>query len=324
MTRSNFPNNVDSLPELSNILTSDQPNVDRYKTLLMQATRTSDEETELNNLKTTLATKLVDAEYFNFLSDAIVATQNYFLNQVKADLAKLDVGVLKGEIDAHEVDFSDPHLSYAQAIEWVKNYGIGSDGAKDITNSNLNDLEGTGFYNGNNLTNAPSTDTYWIIHSNGKNSSKFQLAIVDTLVEDSPPLIFIRQYYQGWKSWNPLHIENGSNANGNYIKYPDGTLIQWFHVTYMANSIAWSTATQAGTTYYYTSTSWNYPMTFADTAPISVHASGDIPTFGIEQHKAYFPNTSFCKVEQGVLGINPTTMGAISCYKSLFAIGRWK
>jgi hypothetical protein len=98
MTRSNFPNKVDSLPELSNILASDQTNIDRYKTLLMQATRTSDEETELSNLKTTLATKLIDAEYFNFLSDAIVATQNYFLNQVKADLAKLDVGVLRSDL----------------------------------------------------------------------------------------------------------------------------------------------------------------------------------------------------------------------------------
>jgi hypothetical protein len=323
MTRSNFPNNVDSLPELSNILTSDQPNVDRYKTLLMQATRTSDEETELSNLKTTLATKLIDAEYFNFLSDAIVATQDYFLNQVKADLAKLDIGVLSSNLDDHLNNISDPHQSYAQAIQWVKNYGIGST-AKDISNSNLNDLEVTGFYNGSNLGNAPSTDTYWIINSSGKNSSKFQLAIVDTLVDDSSPLVFIRQYYQGWKSWNPLHIEHGSNANGNYIKYPDGTLIQWFHLTYPANSIGWSTATQGGSTYYYTSTTWNFPMTFANTAPISVHASGDIPTFGIEQHKAYFPNTSFCKTEQGVLDINPTTMGAISCYKSLFAIGRWK
>jgi hypothetical protein len=119
-------------------------------------------------------------------------------------------------------------------------------------------------------------------------------------------------------------ILSGSNSSGNYVMFPDGTLIQWFNVTYIANAIVWSTAPQAGSTYYYTSTSWNYPMQFVNTAPISVHASGDIPTFGIEQHKAYNPNTTFCKTEQGVLGIDPVTMGATTCFKSLFAIGRWK
>jgi hypothetical protein len=108
------------------------------------------------------------------------------------------------------------------------------------------------------------------------------------------------------------------------VKLPDGTLIQWFNVTFLANAITWSTATQAGSTYYYTSTDWNFPISFSGSAPISVHASGDIPTFGIEQHKAYNPTIINCRTEQGVLGINPTSMGAITCYKSLLAIGRWK
>jgi hypothetical protein len=116
---------------------------------------------------------------------------------------------------------------------------------------------------------------------------------------------------------------SGSNANGNYVKLPDGTLIQWFNVTFIANDIAWSTASQLGSTYYYTSTDWNFPIPFVG-APISVHASGDLPTFGIEQHKAYNPTTVNCRTEQGVLGINPSSMGALTCYKSLLAIGRWK
>jgi hypothetical protein len=117
---------------------------------------------------------------------------------------------------------------------------------------------------------------------------------------------------------------SGSNANGNYVKLPDGTLIQWFNVTYLANAITWSTAAQVGSTYYYTATNWDFPIPFSGSAPISVLASGDIPTFGIEQHKAYNPTILNCRTEQGVLGINPTSMGAITCYKSLLAIGRWK
>jgi hypothetical protein len=98
MTRSNFPKTVDSLPELSNVLASDQVNIDRYKTLLMQATRTTSEETELSNLKVTLANKIISAEYFNFLSDAIVATQDYFLTKVMDDISKLDIGILRDDI----------------------------------------------------------------------------------------------------------------------------------------------------------------------------------------------------------------------------------
>jgi hypothetical protein len=121
-----------------------------------------------------------------------------------------------------------------------------------------------------------------------------------------------------------LKTTSGSNENGNYVKFPDGTLIQWFHVTYLANDITWSSVSNAGTTYYYTSTTWTFPISFVSGTPISVHCSGDIPTFGIEQHKAYNPTIINCRTEQGVLGINPTTMGATTCYKSLLAIGRWK
>lgn len=119
-------------------------------------------------------------------------------------------------------------------------------------------------------------------------------------------------------------ITSSSNENGSYVKFPDGTLIQWFHVTFLANDIPWSTVSVAGSTYYYTATTWFFPISFLTGSTISVHCSGDIPTAGIEQHKAYKPSITSCSVEQGVLGTNPTTLGATTVYKSLFAIGRWK
>lgn len=119
-------------------------------------------------------------------------------------------------------------------------------------------------------------------------------------------------------------IVKGSNANGNYVKFPDGTMIQWFNVTYVANGITWSSVANAGTTYYYTSTTWTFPIPFTNGSPVSVQASGDLPTFGIEQHKAYNPTVSNCQVEQGVLGTDPKTKGTATCFKYLFAIGRWK
>ncbi|ULT55394.1 hypothetical protein L1999_20140 [Neobacillus drentensis] len=121
-----------------------------------------------------------------------------------------------------------------------------------------------------------------------------------------------------------LTATTGSNENGSYVKLADGTLIQWFNVTFLANDIPWSTVSVAGSTYYFTATTWNFPYSFVTGSIISVHCSGDIPTAGIEQHKAYKPSITSCSVEQGVLGTNPTTLGATTVYKSLLAIGRWK
>ena len=57
-------------------------------------------------------------------------------------------------------------------------------------------------------------------------------------------------------------IESGSNANGNYIKYADGTLIQYGNVTLTTseNRIA------GGLTYYSTATTINFPISFKDSS----------------------------------------------------------
>ncbi len=33
------------------------------------------------------------------------------------------------------------------------------------------------------------------------------------------------KWYGSWSPWRPLHIERGSNANGEYVRFPDGTQI---------------------------------------------------------------------------------------------------
>lgn len=56
-------------------------------------------------------------------------------------------------------------------------------------------------------------------------------------------------------------IESGSNANGNYVKYADGTMICWG--TKAAPTIsAWS---GSGTTFYSQLSSFSFPATFAST-----------------------------------------------------------
>jgi hypothetical protein len=100
VNRSVFPNQLDTFTELSNVLSSDKANVARYQTLVMQETRTADEEAELLNLKSiALKTKIIDVEYFNKLQDCITNLENYFLNSVMTDLETLDVSVLRTDLD---------------------------------------------------------------------------------------------------------------------------------------------------------------------------------------------------------------------------------
>jgi hypothetical protein len=200
--RSVFPSAVDSFQYLSEVLSSDKANIDRYQTLLMQATRTVDEETELTNLKTTLynAGKVLSSESLNKIFDCMTNLEDYFLNRVMVDLAALDVGVLQADIDNHISNTSDPHQSYAQAVLWAKGFGLG-DVAKDIGNTNLNNLNATGFYKGGNITNAPDNDTWFIIHMEST-TYKTQMAYKYTNND-----IYKRALVNGtWNSWQQIAI----------------------------------------------------------------------------------------------------------------------
>ena len=57
-------------------------------------------------------------------------------------------------------------------------------------------------------------------------------------------------------------IESGSNANGNYIKYADGTLIQYGNVSLTTSD----NRSAGGLTYYSTSTTINFPISFKDSS----------------------------------------------------------
>lgn len=141
VNRSNFPTSVDTFNVLVDILASDKTNVERYQTLLMQETRTSAEETEFTNLKNTLKNKIISAEQFNFLADSITSMQQYYLEEVVAHLATLDVGALRtdvglptnlittvksnvvaavnevqSEINSHNADKNNPHNTTASQV----------------------------------------------------------------------------------------------------------------------------------------------------------------------------------------------------------------
>lgn len=108
----------------------------------------------------------------------------------------------------------------------------------------------------------------------------------------------------------------GSNANGTYVRYADGTQICWQN--WAAQTVTFNSIAMGGSTYFYVGRTWTYPASFVGTP--STHNSGDIGTAAPELHGTFNPTTTACTVEDGIFGTNAST----SCQNTLLAIGRWK
>lgn len=89
-----------------------------------------------------------------------------------------------------------------KVFQVVDNAGIGNF-AKDISNSDLNNLDGTGIYRGNNLTNRPGTGptTEWYYVLNMKHAAAYKVQIAYRL-DNGNNQIFRRVQNNGvWSQW---------------------------------------------------------------------------------------------------------------------------
>jgi len=107
-------------------------------------------------------------------------------------------------------------------------------------------------------------------------------------------------------------IESGSNENGNYIKYPDGTMIQWNVLEVGGDSLD-------------NVTTVTYPLPFTVAPVTTVTATHDFSTAG-NLPNAYIVSRSLdtCGIRGLYVvadgsGVQPATFNA--AYQ---AIGRWK
>lgn len=98
----------------------------------------------------------------------------------------------------------------------------------------------------------------------------------------------------GWNLWVPVYdganslgtvafssgvntgaiIERGSNANGEYIKFADGTLICWGTPLVIANQLANGNVGTYGWSYYYENNSVLFPASFASAPSVQVTPQG--------------------------------------------------
>lgn len=88
--------------------------------------------------------------------------------------------------------------SVKMAVDWAKSFGLG-DTATDISGTNLNNLDLTGFYSGSNLTNSPNTGAYYfVINVKWNATTRYQI-----LYRNSPTA-----YTESW-----VRIQNGGTWN---------------------------------------------------------------------------------------------------------------
>jgi len=118
-------------------------------------------------------------------------------------------------------------------------------------------------------------------------------------------------------------VESGSNANGYYKKYSDGTMDCYQSIARPANLYSWSSTAVAGSTYYNVAMSWVFPASFLGGSLVTVLTSGDVPGAGPETHNAYGATETSCIIECGIFGLNPSG-SSTNMYTSMLAKGIWR
>ena len=122
-----------------------------------------------------------------------------------------------------------------------------------------------------------------------------------------------------WKRTQAVY-DSGSNANGSWIKYSDGTMICTYHYN-RTQALTLTTFTNSSTIAY-CGWIWTFPQAFS-AAPTGISVTGDFNWGpGLEYHQAYNGSITSCNVEEGVLvSVTPTTL---PCDTFMYAIGKWK
>jgi hypothetical protein len=130
------------------------------------------------------------------------------------------------------------------------------------------------------------------------------------------PGIYWRQYAGGaWSSWATASVMYGSNSNGSYIRFADGTQICWAS---HSDSSFGSVSTGDDANYKYRTKTWAFPAAF--TAAPAVQVSGDVAGARVDVLNTHSVTTTQCTLEVGQYNTSGVTVSA--CHT--LAIGRWK
>lgn len=191
-----------------------------------------------------------------------------------------------------------------------------------IIASYLNTQAVRGFSTLNDLKNATGLITGAICQTAGKNTYKDGLGslyrirnITNEDVVDNDNLVAITSDVSLVAEKINNNIISGSNANGNWIKYSDGTMI-----CTISKDVSFSTYTQDGTIYYYDINNINFPQTFTElnsvNASFNSTKAGKFPWLGIYNATT----SSIARIRL----FNYYNSNDNAGYINVIAIGKWK
>ena len=114
-SRSNFPQNVDVIRELTDLPANKKVQAQRYQFLKTKEVLSPSEVTELNNLTTELQDYLITAESMNMFGDVVISTQKFFKENV------MDFVLDKKQEFQAEVDKLNNRGDYNPSVQYFKN-----------------------------------------------------------------------------------------------------------------------------------------------------------------------------------------------------------
>ena len=197
-------------------------------------------------------------------------------------------------------------------------FGLGVDAGPSI--ANVNDLEESGLYYGlgGAHTNPTPGDNpfptvsgaFGLLSGNstlgGAADYRWQLAV--RLSASDPEMVFRSSVTTagGWsdwaKVWTSADEEFGQNANGSYVRFPDGTQICW-HNFFTANNAA---------------TTWTFPAAFVDTDVTCT------PVSGFETGPRIMGQSVPTATSVDIRSFDETGSEAVAPRVQITAVGRWK
>ena len=218
----------------------------------------------------------------------------------------------------------------------VGDFGLGSGVS---INADLNDVRGNGlYYVSDSATNKPSTIGGMVVISGtvGASNLKSQLFFR----RDNAQVFFrILDASSIWQPWREIYhqgsilgtvsqssgtptgaiIQRGSNANGEFVRYADGTQICFRTGSNIATNT--NTHTIQGLTIYRVTIDWTYPVEFAVAPAICVDTSQNFAdAFSTTNHQKATQSTTNVSIHFNSL-TSFSSFGLIS--PKTVAIGRW-
>lgn len=227
-----------------------------------------------------------------------------------------------GTAAAADLTTSSTDITAGRVLK-VGDFGVGASVNTAITD--FNQISATGSYNAASTAanRPPVVESYTIIHTQGGASGRaFQVAI-----SVGSGRVYLRTNFDStWSAWaesftsgNSGGIVYGSNANGSYTKFPDGTLI----CTSTRTRVDVDGAPSGG--YYFKRINTPYPLAFTSAPEHTSYLSTD--SFRPQDADSI---TSFneASLETSPLTLAQNTFVSASSGKFIFftliAIGRWK